>query len=59
MRSSSRLEFAIGVAFAIVAVIGSVFFGWDFGFGGSSQPLPFAIGVLAACIAVFFTVRNR
>jgi cobalamin biosynthesis protein CobD/CbiB len=57
MRSSSRLEFVVGVLFAIIAVIGSVFFGWDF--GGTSQPLPFALGVLAAIIAVLFTIRNR
>ena len=57
MRSSSRLEFAIGLLFAIIAVIGGVFFGWDF--SGTSQPLPFVIGVLAVVIAGMFVLRNR
>lgn len=57
MRSSSRLEFTIAALFAITAAIGDVFFGWEF--GGTSQPLPFALGVLAAIITILFIIRNR
>jgi hypothetical protein len=46
----------IGVISAVIALIGAVFFGWDF--SGSTQFIPFAIGILVAIFTISIVVRN-
>lgn len=47
--SSKPLQY-VGIAVALIAVVGSVALGWDF--GGSIDPLPAALGVAAAGVAI-------
>jgi hypothetical protein len=49
-RSESSLGTLVGIAVALVAVVGYVVFGWSF--GESSGSVPFAIGALVAAVAV-------
>ena len=49
-RSSSTLGTLVGIAFAAVAVVGYVVFGWRF--DGSSGTLPVALALLAVAVAV-------
>lgn len=54
-RTDSRLGTLVGLAVVAVAVGGSVLFDWEWG-AGLSQPVPFAIGVVAALVAVGVTI---
>lgn len=54
-RSSSPLVTAVGVAFALVAIVGTRFLGWEW---GSGQLIPTILGVVAAILAVF-VIRTR
>jgi uncharacterized membrane protein YbjE (DUF340 family) len=49
-RSDSTLLTYVGIAVAAVAVVGSVVFGWSF--NASDGLLPFAVGAVAAAVAV-------
>ncbi|ELY65834.1 hypothetical protein [Natrinema versiforme] len=49
-RNSSPLVTAIGLAVALVAIVGTQVLGWEW---GSGQLLPTIIGVAAAVVAVF------
>lgn len=53
---SKALQF-LGAAVFIVAVVGYVAFGWRF--GESNGPIPLALGVLFAAIAIGWTVYER
>lgn len=55
-RNSSPIVTAIGVAFALVAIVGTQFFGWEWGGG---QLVPTIIGVVAAAIAIVVVVSRR
>lgn len=55
-RTSSPLVTAIGVAVALVAIVGTQVLGWEW---GSGQLLPTIIGVAAAVIAVFVFLSRR
>lgn len=55
IRSRSPLGTAVGVGVALVAVVGTQFFGWEW---GSGQPLPTLIGVLVAGVAVALVARR-
>lgn len=54
-RDSSPLGAAIGVAIALVAIVGTQFLGWE---RGSGQLVPTIIGVVAV-IAVLFLLTRR
>lgn len=56
MQSRSRLGSLIGLAFAVIGVIGVVFLGWRF--GGPTDPLALAFGIAAVVAAVVVTVRR-
>lgn len=56
MNSRSRPLPLVGVAFALVAAVGYVAFNWRFGDGNQ---VPFAIGVIAAAIALSVTARKH
>lgn len=45
---------AIGLLFALIAILGTGFLGWEWGGG---QPVPTLIGVVAAGIAVFLGAK--
>ncbi|SFS92939.1 multidrug transporter [Halostagnicola kamekurae] len=47
--TSSSIGTALGIAFVIIAIVGTQFLGWEW---GSGQPLPMAIGIVAAGIAL-------
>lgn len=51
--SNSRPLQIVGALVALVAVVGYVAFDWRF--GGSTEPTPFAIGVVVAVVAVVAT----
>ncbi|WP_254521548.1 multidrug transporter [Natrinema caseinilyticum] len=55
-RSSSPLVTAIGVAFALVAIIGTQVLGWEW---GSGQLVPTILGVVAAILAIFVVLSRR
>ncbi|QCS40979.1 multidrug transporter [Natrinema versiforme] len=55
-RNSSPLLTAIGLAVALVAIVGTQVLGWEW---GSGQLLPTIIGVAAAVIAVFVFLNRR
>ncbi|MGQ3412975.1 multidrug transporter [Natrinema sp. LN54] len=55
-RNSSPLLTAIGLAVALVAIVGTQVLGWEW---GSGQLLPTIIGVAAAVIAVFVLLSRR
>jgi len=44
----------VGVAVALVAVVGSVLLGWEF--GGTDDPVPLALGAGFAVVAAGLTV---
>lgn len=56
MRSRSRLGFLVGLGFALVGVVGYIFFGWRF--GGPTDPLAVAFAMIAVVAAVVVTVRG-
>lgn len=51
--SNSRPLQFVGALIALVAVVGYVAFDWQF--GGSTEPTPFAIGAVVAAVAVAAT----
>lgn len=55
-RNSSPLVTAIGVAVALVAVVGTQVLGWEW---GSGRLVPSIIGVVVAAIAVFVVLSRR
>ena len=46
---------AFGILVAIVAIVGTQFFGWEW---GSGQPIPTIVGVVVAVIAVVVVARR-
>ncbi|SEQ70899.1 multidrug transporter [Natrinema salaciae] len=52
----SSLVTAIGLAVALVAIVGTQVFGWEW---GSGQLVPTAIGVGVAVIAIFVVLARR
>ncbi len=56
-RDTSTAGTVVGIVIAIVAVGGSVLFGWEWS-AFPSQPVPLAIGVVAAIVAVTIMVRR-
>jgi len=55
-RNSSPIITAIGIAVALVAIVGTQYFGWEW---GSGQLVPTIIGVVAAVIAVVVVFTRR
>ena len=55
-RNTSPLITAIGVAVALVAIVGTQYFGWEWGAG---RLVPTLIGVTAAVIAVVVVLTRR
>jgi uncharacterized membrane protein len=55
-RNSSSLGTAIGVAVALVAIVGTQFLGWEW---GSGRLVPTIVGVAAAVVAVYVTLTRR
>nr|WP_082146625.1 multidrug transporter [Halostagnicola sp. A56] len=49
----SSIGTVLGIAFVIIAVVGTQFLGWEW---GSGQPLPTAIGIVAAGIALVVVI---
>jgi phosphatidylserine synthase len=58
MPGRSRRFKGVAVVFAAVAVVGYVAFGWRFG-DGTSNPIAFAIALVAVGFAVVSTIRGR
>lgn len=56
-RDTSSIGTLIGVIVVIIAIGGSIFFNWEWS-SFPNQPVPLAIGVLAAVAALVVTVRN-
>jgi cobalamin synthase len=56
MKLGSRALPLVGLAFAVVAAIGYVVFGWRFGDGNQ---LTFALGVVAVAIALGAQARDH
>lgn len=54
--SSGRMSL-VGAAFALVAVVGYLAFGWQF--GGETDGVPLAIGLGAVAVAVGVTLYRR
>lgn len=54
--SSQRLQLA-GLVFCLIAVVGSVVYGWEF--GGDTGPVPTVLGIVAVALALVVTVRRR
>lgn len=52
--NASPIVTVLGLAVAVVAIVGTRYFGWEW---GSNQLLPTAIGVLVAVFAVISVVR--
>ncbi|AGB30114.1 hypothetical protein Natpe_0172 [Natrinema pellirubrum DSM 15624] len=55
-RNSSPLFTAIGVAVALIAIVGTQFLGWEWGDG---RLVPTVIGVVAVAIAVVAVLARR
>ncbi|AFO55906.1 drug resistance transporter, Bcr/CflA subfamily [Natrinema sp. J7-2] len=55
-RNSSPIVTGIGVAVALVAIVGTQVLGWDW---GSGRLVPTVIGVVAAGIAVAVVLSRR
>lgn len=55
---SSNVRRGLGLAAAVVGVVGYVAFGWRFGDGGSGG-LPFALGIAFCAVAVGLTIVRR
>lgn len=50
--SDSDLGTVVGIAVFVLAVLGTEFLNWEWG-ASTNQPLPFAIGAIAAIIALY------
>lgn len=55
-RSNAPLARGIGALVALIAVVGSLAFGWSF---NSPAPIPTAIGIFVAAVAIGWTLCNR
>lgn len=55
--SDSRVMQVVGAAVAGVAVVGHFVFGWQF--GDVSDPVPIAVGLIAAALAIGWTLSRR
>lgn len=55
-RNSSSIGTAIGVAVALVAIVGTQFLGWEWGGG---QLVPTVIGAVVAAIAIGAALSRR
>ena len=55
-RNSSSIGTAIGLAVALVAIVGTQFLGWEWGGG---QLVPTLIGTVAAAIAIVAALSRR
>ncbi|TMT80329.1 multidrug transporter [Haloterrigena sp. H1] len=55
-RTASPVITAIGIAVALIAIVGTQYFGWEW---GSGQLVPTILGVAAAVIAVFVVFTRR
>lgn len=56
-RTESRLLRYVGLIAFVVAVVGFVVFGWEF--GGESDPVATGLALVAVVIAVVWTLANR
>ena len=56
-RDDSRLGAVVGLAFVAVALLGSQFLDWEWP-ASINQPVPLAIGGLAAVVAAFVAYRR-
>lgn len=57
-RTEWRLLQYVGVVVFAIGLVGYVVFGWEF--GGTNDPLPAALAVFAAAVALVWTLaRNR
>ncbi|WP_134669469.1 multidrug transporter [Halorussus marinus] len=54
-RDTSSIGTLVGLVVAVIAIGGSVLFGWEWG-SFLRQPVPLAIGVIAAIVAVAVTL---
>lgn len=57
-RDGTKIGTAIGFAVMVVAIVGTQFFDWTWA-NPEGDPLPLAIGGLAAAIAVVLVVWHR
>lgn len=55
-RDTSTIGTIIGLIVVVIAIGGSVFFGWEW--GAPNQPVATAVGGIAVIIAVVFTIRQ-
>lgn len=58
MRSQNRMTRALGLLVFAVAIVGYVFFDWQFS-DGASNPVAFGLAILAVAVAVGVTLRDR
>jgi hypothetical protein len=54
-RDVDRLQ-VVGIVFALVAVVGTIAFDWEF--GGDTGPVPFALAAVAVVLAVASHFRD-
>lgn len=52
----SRITFLVGLAFAVVGLVGFVVFGWRF--GGPADPVAVVFAIVAVIAAAVMTVRR-
>lgn len=55
-RSSKAVQY-LGALVAAIAVFGYVVFDWDF--AGATDPVPFALGVVVAILAIGLTLYQK
>ena len=56
-RDDSMLGTLVGLAFVVIAILGSQFLDWEWA-ASLNQPVPLAIGVIAAATALFIAFRK-
>jgi len=56
-RDRSAIGTVLGITVVVLAVSGSVLFDWEW--GAPDQPVPMAIGLIAAVAAVLITIQIR
>ena len=56
-RDTSTLGTVVGIIVFVVAIVGSVFLGWEWS-AFPNQPVPLVIGAIAAVAAVLVTYRQ-
>ncbi|MFD1570420.1 hypothetical protein [Halorubrum laminariae] len=57
-RDTSTIGTILGLIVVVIAVGGSVLFDWEWG-AFPNQPVPLAIGAIAAIAAVLITIRRN